>query len=589
MPSSRLTSASEACDRCIAALSACLVVALWAEMHQSEQMQTTQGDRPFVSPGFWLAAMAGALLSLLVSGFSFPQNNNIFHLPIVGALYDRPQFSDDVFIQSLRHFSSGIWLLLEGADRWIALDPLFLVLLFASRLLSVLGFLACADHFGIKSLGQRLAFAALIALSPFMTATSIAGGGGLFLDYFTHSEIANGLFLLGVFALIRGRLALSLSLTGLTFFVNAFFGVWLGFVLAVVLGLDLARGRLTLRQILVPGTAGLVAAGILAAPVLWNILSNPTFGAAIDFDFVAYLEQYYPYHFLIWVQPLRALVTLAALALVAALALIQLRAPDPRPMAVLSACLGLYALGIVAPFVTHSPAVMNLHLLRSGVTIHLLATLFLSILLVRWWASSQVLPTVAAVAITVSMILSLRLPFYTITLALACLALVGVWIASRGQPGGNFLPPRIRQTMALACLVLAVGSLGLRLLWLQETTAPKRALQAEWEALADWARRSTDVAAVFMAPEGGVSADFEYNAQRGVWVDWKRGAAVMWSPPYHGMWKERLEATAALWTLADKEAYARRNGIGYILATPSGLCEGRAVFATSQLCVVKVE
>src|SRR6185437_3238014 len=62
-------------------------------------------------------AAVGAALSLLHKGFVFGIENNIFHLPIVASLYDEPQYHDDMFIQSLRHYSSGVWLLLGGFEK----------------------------------------------------------------------------------------------------------------------------------------------------------------------------------------------------------------------------------------------------------------------------------------------------------------------------------------------------------------------------------------------------------------------------------------------------------------------------------------
>ena len=57
--------------------------------------------------GALLLAVLGAVLSLLVSGYVFGIKNNLFHLPIVGMLYDEPQFRGDEFIQSLRHYAAG--------------------------------------------------------------------------------------------------------------------------------------------------------------------------------------------------------------------------------------------------------------------------------------------------------------------------------------------------------------------------------------------------------------------------------------------------------------------------------------------------
>lgn len=106
-------------------------------------------------PGFLVAAIAGSLVSLAITGFLFAISNNLFHLPIVADLYDEPQFAQDSFIQSLRYFSAGPWLLLHGTARYIGPYFLFLILALLSRFLSFAGFLACAQVLGVKRRKER--------------------------------------------------------------------------------------------------------------------------------------------------------------------------------------------------------------------------------------------------------------------------------------------------------------------------------------------------------------------------------------------------------------------------------------------------
>ncbi len=253
--------------------------------------------------GFVVTAAVGALVSVAVKGFVFGIVNNIFHLPIVAALFDEPQFAHDAFIQSLRYFASGFWLLLRGAGRFVDAYWLFLSLHVLSRFVAFAGFLACADLLGVRRRSDRALFAAILCVTPLMQNTSLAGGGGLFMNYFTHSEIDNGLTLFVLYLLLRGRLAASLVLNGLVFFVNAFIGVWnIPMIVATTSAMLLQRtiGR---RRVIVEGTAGIIAAGLVSTPVVWNVLRNPDFGKPLGFDYVAFLEGYFPYHFLIWDDP----------------------------------------------------------------------------------------------------------------------------------------------------------------------------------------------------------------------------------------------------------------------------------------------
>jgi hypothetical protein len=241
----------------------------------------------------------GSLLSISITGFVFGVDGNEFHLPIVGSLYNESQFTDDPFIQSLRHFASGVWLLLEGVDS--CMDPYWVFLggHFLSRFISFAGFLFCADILGIKSNKQRTVFIIILALSGLLTTYSYAGRGGIFLNYFNHSEVANGLSLIFLGFLWRKNLIWAHASNGIVFFVNAFIGIW-NFVPILLVTLNLYLNKHTnLKKIISHSLIGFAFFTAFASPVVFKILSNPEFGKEINFDYIAYLIEYFPLHFLI--------------------------------------------------------------------------------------------------------------------------------------------------------------------------------------------------------------------------------------------------------------------------------------------------
>ena len=82
---------------------------------------------------------------------------------------------------------------------------------------------------------------------------------------------------------------------------------------------------------------------------------------------------------------------------------------------------------------------------------------------------------------------------------------------------------------------------------------------------------------------------FEFVSHRCVWVDFKRGAAVMWTPSYYQIWRSRVTDIEGLGSFGERVAYASRHGIGYVI----DLCRDEpanveAVFRTRHLCVVRV-
>jgi len=564
------------------------------------------GD-PFASAGFWGAAAFGALLSVVVTGYVFPTSNNLFHLAIVERLYDLPEFAGDAFIQSLRYFSSGLWMILAGSAQWIAPEKAFFALFCLSRLLSFIGFLACADYFGVRDIKQRLLFSGVIAVTPLLQDCSFAGGGGLFINYFTHSEVCNGLFLLAVWAALRGRFTLMLALVGLTFFLNAFFGLWLGFVAACVMGYELLAGRLGLRQMLASAGVGFLAIAACAAPVILNVVSNPDFGKPVAFNFVEFLKSYYPYHFLINTIDFKQIVVLAGVLAICVLSLLWLRDPDRRMTATLAACVLLYGIGVGLPWATHAPAALNLHLLRSGTLIHLLAALLLSVMIVRWWFGPDNRQALAAAAMMVTMAASLLVDM-TASRAVADMILLAV-VAVKG---GAVSPPRKiaarlaphRRALALGALSLAVLLSAVAVHLKEKAMAAEQAWRSEWARVADWAGRETRPGAIFMPPLMAASdpksvrqdpapyftnTAFETISHRSIWVDWKRGAAVLWRPSYYEIWNTRMAEAGGLKTLAQESSYARAHGISYLIATPATYCEGKSVFSTERLCVVQVD
>lgn len=566
-------------------------------------------------------AMVSAAISLAISGFVFGLHNNMFHLPIVGSLYDEPQFAGDPFIQSLRWYAAGPWLLLRGADRYV--DPywLFLGLDYFSRVIAFIGFLLCASLIGVSSRRQRVLFAGLTCLSSLLYLESYAGGGGLFIRYFTHSEIANGLTLISLFFAARGRLTAAFAANGAVFFVNGFVGVWNAVPLGLIIVFLLVKRRLGWFKAILDGTVGLAIFGLFATPIVLNILSNPNLGGQLHFDYVTYLTQYWPFHFLF--APIRIEIKIAA-ASVVALGVVSLWAlgKTARPFHfALWGYVAVYALGIAAPVLTHSATVLNLHLLRVSLMFHLLAVLASAALMTRWLTSGD--PKQATVfAPTLAVLLCTHrylAVFAPIVVVLAQMAWVSRRLPSRLTTG----PFRLDRAVAIGlCLVWPV------IIWRGvANNQVETSRVAEWTALGQWARLHTPETAVFLvatqrpaavealapplsvgqavpraggtvvpqpAPDDPVlfegTLTFEYVGHRRVWVDFKRGAAVMWAPPYYSVWWPRMAAVLALRSHRDRMAYARANGIGYLVEHCSAAPDAGPppLFRTAQLCLYAV-
>lgn len=542
--------------------------------------------------------VVGAAVSLALTGYQFGIINNLFHLPIVAALYDEPQFRDDAFIQALRHYSSGVWMLLDGTGRYVSPYWLFLGLDYLSRMLSFVAFLCCGSLLGVTSTRQRVTFVVILCFSSLLHGYSYPGNGGLFINYFTHSEIANGTILLTFYFAARGRFAEALTLNGITFFINAFMAIWTIIPLGMIAALLLWRRELEVRSFLRRLGGGLIVGGLFALPVLRNIVSNPDAGAKAGVDFRHFLLEYYPDHILFMIATPRHMVALAVATVYGFICLYMLGERAAEFRAALLGSVLLYGIGIVLPAFTGLPLLLNFHLIRSSVVIQLLVVLASASLATSWLCgddrnrSKFFGPLLVLADCTWRSVLPLGL------VAIAVAAVV----RSRGWRWGLLRTDYV----VGALLVLVVWP---RLVWQDVIT--NRAIAAQtsgWMAVGDWARTATRQDAMFLVPTKALPSDarpvapamssaapdptensetFEFASHRRVWVDFRRGAAVMWTPSYYATWRTRVSEVMALGSLADKLAYARQHDVDYVVdACRIGDDEHEAaVFRKGGLCV----
>jgi len=357
--------------------------------------ETACRNRAASIPNSWVETISVAVfasaVSVLHTGFVFGIINNSYHLPIVAVLYNEPQYHDDAFIQSLRYFASGVWLVLSGVEKHFDNIPLlFFILFFLSRVLSFIGFLCCASLLGIAERRDKIVFSLIVCFIALLNGYSYAGTGGLFINYFTHSEIANGTALLAIYFAARGRFTAAAVAVGVTFFINAFFAIWLVLPL-VLIGISLLLQRkVTVSEFLLRTLAGLVLCVPLAAFVLYGFVSNPEFGSPLGFDYATFLRQYFPGHVLIDSTQVGDLLTLLGVTMVGAAGLVWFGRSARQLQAAYLGAILVYVVGIGVPFVTGSPLVLNLHLLRSGTVIHLLAGLAVAALATSWLRRDKV-------------------------------------------------------------------------------------------------------------------------------------------------------------------------------------------------------
>jgi hypothetical protein len=543
------------------------------------------------------AALVFAWLSVVVQGFSIG-NNNIFHLPIVFDWSDKPDFRDDAFVRSLRFFVSGFWI----AARFLVSESDYEIKFYLAHVLvrwaTILSLLFATNVTIPLAPGMQTVAALLLALTPMLRGVSHVGEGDLFISYFSHTELTHPLVLVCLSLSILGRIDIALALNGVVFDINAFVAFWNAVAIAaVVLALVVFR-RIDARVLLGRTAAGLAAFLVLALPVaIWIGLALQGRPAYDEFDFVAYLREYWPHHFLIEAASSRGLLTLIAVTAAGFIAFAQLGHPGRIwQFALLGLCF-LFMVGVVLPAVTRAPLLLNLHLLRVTQIIQFLALLGYVALALKCLgaegftrmsgAASLVilsLPVPAGMLAGVALILlasratyayplgAIAIAFLLLTadyewprqtaitgvVALICVAA----IAWRARFPSVVLPNRAW----LLSLVLAVAALSAAAHF-RDRTAKSGTRIADLRAIAHWAKETTDPASIFLVPPDDAQGTpvFQIVSHRRIWVDWKRGAAVMWMPAYYGEWSTRLREVRALRSGAERLRYACANAIDYVL------------------------
>jgi hypothetical protein len=257
----------------------------------------------------------------------------------------------------------------------------------------------------------------------------------------------------------------------------------------------------------------------------------------------------------------------------------------------------VYVIGIGVPFVTGSLVVLNLHLLRSGTVIHLLAGLAMAALATNWLRRDKEGTFLPACLIVLFLSLG-------DLVSLASILLILAFVFLKVGPGPAAAYQRRMGYLVLAAVVIAMWPLSI---WynVQFNRLYNDAVE-EWTDVGNWARNATPPTSMFLVPNTpkfdpasessaadialSRAAVFEFVSHRRIWIDFRRGGSSALTPSYYRTWRSRLTDVEGLNSLAERLAYASRNGIGYVIDICQGPEAGSgALYRTKRLCVFSTE
>ena len=435
----------------------------------------------------------------------------------------------------------------------------------------------------------------LIAFSRILAGSSYSGDGGLFINYFTHAEFANGTSLLALYCAARARIVAAFAFNGLAFFCSDFVAAWNAVPLALLFASQVYDRKISLVRLLGCGAVGIGIFAVLAAPVLLAVIASPDFGRPIGFDYRVYLDQFWPFHFLFSSIPLTQKLGLLALIITGSAALMAI-GDSARPfLLAFGGYILVYAIGIALPRITDNATLLNLHLLQSGSAIHLLTALATCALATRLMRSTDPMESRLFGPVLILMLCIGKLAAALSGALIVLYLMSGLKRFAAGSAAWR--TPLFRY--ALLILPLAVWPY---LIWKQhQTNNSLNGEIAQWMAVGRWARANTAPTAVFLIPTSDFRAAaiqpvqtdpgvqeyeiFEYVSHRRVWVDFVRGAAVLWSPSYYPTWRQRLPEVLQLRSLSQKLSYAASHDIDYVVSGCRDAEPTASVFQFRRLCV----
>lgn len=577
-----------------------------------------------MSPRLWnlvsyvLIPLVFGYVSLLLTGFSFGVINNVFHLPYVLNLTRLPEFRDDAFYATLNNFTSIVWPILRAVTTEANVEQVFSVANLASRIAAFAGLVSLARSAGLDRPLEVLLAMMVLTLTPLLQMFSIVGGHGMFIHYFTHSEVTWVFVFLSAGFLYADRIVLAYMMMGIAFSVNAFIGIWLFGMNTLVL---FAVKRPFSVATFLKALAGFALFALPAA--LWIYFAVSGKHETVDFSYIDYVRSYYPKHFLIEAIEWKSM--LKHLLLVCAGLLASQHLPQSRFWVALQlSALLLVIVGVPLPYLFDNRFIFNLHLIRAAGIGQALATVLIALAGVRLLLNREELAkrVIGAVVLLSLAILEIRIIGMAVLLTSMLAALPGGGFAARFDRWGIFRWIEVpRKLLAGLCVLLFVLALtdffsqyqlasiqGLKLTvslgvfallafgqyrrtavgwslaflllcytatfcWHQvrsfeenqrfQLTLP---VNQSWAELTSWIRNSRLHGPFLLPMDDNDHVDyFQLQSRRKVWVDWKQGAAVMWSPAFYWQWSTRLREVSALRTPAEMVSYARAHGIRYVV------------------------
>lgn len=474
--------------------------------------------------------------SLLVTGYRIYSTNQSLQIPLVHKLNDPTLFANDPFGDTLPYYASMLWRIVALLVRFIPLEPLFLTLFLAERLLVIYAAYNLAKAFAPKSQLAAVGAMALFALA----IEPILGAGTIVTENFEQTGLSIPFFILAIASFYRFQPIRCAIWTAIGFNLNSMYGTYTLTYLGAVFLLD--------SQYLKAWKKWLLAFGlflIIASPAI--ILTVSAFGRSAG-DNTLWLTASavrFPHHLfpLTWDKAVFGRFFTLIILVVTLLYQNRNKLSQLFKHGIIWAGMSILWLGyaFVAAYVAKSPSMIVMHPARATdiwycfAAVALVSVCAVNLEETKGWKRRGILA--AAFAGTI----------------LIWNPIVGPYILAAGiitlilHPVSYYLLCRVSANRIALLLTIWVLLIGVQNFHSRLTKSnPLDALiftpASTLIEVSNWANANTAKDKVFIVETSGTGDQFRSLAKRSVFVTWKDGSAILWDRPYVKQWMERLQA-----------------------------------------------
>jgi Domain of unknown function (DUF6798) len=565
-----------------------------------------------------IALAVVAALALYGYAFELGTENQPLQIPVIERRLDPGLYPGDPLVETLDRYPSEFFPLAAAVRAQMPLERPFFVLHLLTLVGVATGMGALARRLGAGGMG--VALAALLVLASPVIRPALLSRDTMVAHWVTPTTIAFPILLLALGCLIAGRAGWAGIVAGLATHLHVVgAGLFMGVAIPATM-IDRGIGR----------TARLILAWVLVSlPILARLPAGALSGPS-DPEFMALLRSYYPYHFFPSAEPRAVWVRLLILTAAAWFALGTLpRSPaGARIRRTVIAVLIPIAIGSIFAELWPSAAVTKLHLLRADRWFYVLLMAGLGVAATapardvqdsraRWLGlgllamAAGVLrgayPLVAwgvviaglarfsnrrAIALPLGWIATgvALLHLASWKLAITALLLSGLAVAACVPALGRRVlhAPTLRAAVIVLALIELMGSAPTRGPAGFQFARP--AFAPDWREIQDWAASATPKTARFLTPPrpGG----FRVYGRRAAVVEWKDGAAMLWTPGFGPGWQARIKDVEQALAARDTTVLfgtARRYGADYAVVERAHLPPGaRPVHQNAAFVVLQV-